>query len=175
MLFGLPGATAMTSLFVANTVAWPSTTPPWTALSMVAWSAAAKTSAFAPLSSCCTRVDEPAKLNFTVVPGCWASNSLPSAVNDSVSDAAANTVSVPPPPAFPAPLGAGAVTDAPGCVLGSSELLHAPANRATAATARASCDNRGFASSRGLRHPDPRKASFFIYFLPVSPPRQWSP
>jgi hypothetical protein len=167
MPLGLPGATAMASLFVANTVAWPSITPPWLALSIVAWSAEAKTSAFAPLVSCCTRVDEPAKLNFTVVPGCWASNSLPSAVNDSVSDAAANTVSVPP-PAFPAPLGAGAVTDAPGCVLGSSELLHAPANRATAATARASCDNRGFA----IRTPEKR---FFIDFLPVFPPRHWSP
>jgi hypothetical protein len=142
---------------------------------MLAWSAEAKTSAFAPLVSCWTRPDEPAKLNFTVTPECWASNSLPSAVNDSVRDAAANTVSVPV-PASPVPLGAGAVTDdPPDCVLGSSELLHAPANRATAATARASCDNRGFAPGRELRHPDPRKARFFIDFLPVFPPRQWSP
>ncbi|GAA1369213.1 hypothetical protein GCM10009661_26370 [Catellatospora chokoriensis] len=37
----------------------------------------------------------PAKLKITFVPGLAASNSLPSLVNDSVSDAAANTVTSP--------------------------------------------------------------------------------
>jgi hypothetical protein len=35
------------------------------------------------------------KLNFTVVPGWAASNCLPRVVNDSVNEAAANTVTVP--------------------------------------------------------------------------------
>ena len=61
---------------------------------MVASLAEAKTSAGAPLTICCARSDEPAKLNLTVTPGLSVSNCLPSAVNVSVSEAAANTVSV---------------------------------------------------------------------------------
>ena len=61
---------------------------------IVASLAAAKTSAGAPLTICWARSDEPAKLNLTVTPGWSVSNCLPSAVNVSVSDAAASTVSV---------------------------------------------------------------------------------
>ena len=56
---------------------------------IVASLAAAKTSAGAPLTICWARSDEPAKLNLTVTPGWSVSNCLPSAVNVSVSDAAA--------------------------------------------------------------------------------------
>ena len=61
---------------------------------IVASLAAAKTSAGAPLTICCARSDEPAKLNLTDTPGWSVSNCLPSALNVSVSDAAASTVSV---------------------------------------------------------------------------------
>ena len=61
---------------------------------IVASLAAANTSAGAPLTICWARSDEPPKLNLTVTPGWSVSNCLPSAVNDSVSDAAASTVSV---------------------------------------------------------------------------------
>src|SRR5262249_39580602 len=79
---------------VANTVGAPSITPPWVALSMLAWSADANTSAGAPLVSCWTSVDEPWKLYLIVTPGCAASNCGLMALKDSVSDAGANTVSV---------------------------------------------------------------------------------
>lgn len=59
MPFGLPLATAMASLLVANTAGRPSITPLWVALVMVVSSAEANTSALAPLSSFCTSAEEP--------------------------------------------------------------------------------------------------------------------
>src|SRR5438034_5689499 len=57
--------------------------------------AEANTSAGAPLLICVARVELAPKLNFTVSPGLAVSNSLPSCVNVSLSDDAANTVIVP--------------------------------------------------------------------------------
>src|SRR5262245_65708364 len=59
---------------------------------MVAGLAAAKTSAGAPSLIWVASAELPAKLNVTLTPGLAASKSLPIWVNDSVSDAAANTV-----------------------------------------------------------------------------------
>ncbi|GAA1019076.1 hypothetical protein GCM10009565_02240 [Amycolatopsis albidoflavus] len=68
-----------------------------------------------------------------------------------MSEAAANTVSVPPP-------GAGADAEpAPWLELGWSPELQAPANNAIAAV------------------PATARASFFIWILPGFPPRRWSP
>ena len=62
---------------------------------MFFWLAEAKTSAGAPCAMLSARAELAAKLNRTVTPGCAASNCLPSVPNDSVSDAAAKTVTVP--------------------------------------------------------------------------------
>src|SRR4051794_23036883 len=92
---GLPGGTAMASTLVAKSLAEPSMTPPETALAILASSAEAKTSAGAPAPSCETRSEEPANENTTRVPGCASSNREPSVVKVLVSEAAANTVTVP--------------------------------------------------------------------------------
>src|SRR3954468_7768141 len=60
---------------------------------MCFWSAEAKTSAGAPFSICVRSSWEPVRLKSTLVPGCWASNCLPSSANDSRSEEAAKTVS----------------------------------------------------------------------------------
>ena len=57
--------------------------------------AEAKTSAGAPELICCASAELAPKLNVTFVPGLADSNCLPSSVNDSVSEAAANTVMFP--------------------------------------------------------------------------------
>jgi hypothetical protein len=57
--------------------------------------AAANTSAGAPPVMLAARESLPPKLKVTFVPGCSFSNSLPSSVNVSFSEAAANTVTVP--------------------------------------------------------------------------------
>ena len=57
--------------------------------------AEANTSAGAPWLMFSASAELAPKLNFTVVPGWAASNCLPRVVNDSVSEAAANTVTVP--------------------------------------------------------------------------------
>src|SRR5215467_7889000 len=62
---------------------------------MVLVLAAANTSAGAPPVMLAASVSLPPKLKTTFVPGCCVWNSLPSAWNVSVSDAAANTVTVP--------------------------------------------------------------------------------
>src|SRR4249919_350274 len=54
--------------------------------------AEAKTSAGAPDVICIASAELAAKLNVTFTPGLSVSNCRPSVVNDSVSDAAANTV-----------------------------------------------------------------------------------
>ena len=63
--------------------------------SMFFGAAEANTSAGAPWLICWASAELPAKLNITFTPGCAASKSLPSWVNVPVSDAAANTVTVP--------------------------------------------------------------------------------
>ena len=60
--------------------------------------AEAKTSAGAPASICVRRVRELAKLKVTSVPGLADSKAAPISEKASVSDEAANTVSVPGPP-----------------------------------------------------------------------------
>ena len=67
---------------------------------MFAGAAEANTSAGAPWLICVASAELPAKLNLTVAPGLAASKSLPIRVNDSVSDAAANTLTVPVTPAL---------------------------------------------------------------------------
>jgi hypothetical protein len=62
---------------------------------MFAGAAEANTSAGAPLVIWVARPELGPKLNFTVSPGCAASNCFPSWVKVSVSDAAAKTVIVP--------------------------------------------------------------------------------
>ena len=68
---------------------------------MLAVSAEANTSAGAPSWIWATRSEEPPKLNSTVTPSCWASNSVPICSKVLVSDEAAYTVRVVPPPASP--------------------------------------------------------------------------
>src|SRR5215471_4138908 len=91
---GLEGGTAISSLLVANV---------WGLLALLAltiWSmfevlADANTSAGAPLRICSRRACEPAKLNFTVVPGYAFSKAAFMSPKASVSEAAANTVMSP--------------------------------------------------------------------------------
>ena len=64
-----------------------------TSACMCFWSAEANTSAGAPFSICVRSSWEPARLKRTLVPGCFASNRLPSSANDSRSEAAAKTFS----------------------------------------------------------------------------------
>ncbi len=64
-------------------------------LSMLAVSAEAKTSAGAPSMICCTSADEASKLNVALASGLASVKASPTAVNDSVSEAAANTVMSP--------------------------------------------------------------------------------
>jgi hypothetical protein len=66
-------------------------------VAIVAGEAAANTSAGAPATICCASVELPPYENVTVVPGWAASNSFPSALNTSVKEDAASTVTVPPP------------------------------------------------------------------------------
>src|SRR5436309_14201757 len=55
----------------------------------------ANTSAGAPCTICCASPELGPKLNTTFTPGCAASNCFPSVLKASVSDAAANTLTVP--------------------------------------------------------------------------------
>ena len=64
-------------------------------LSMLAVSAEAKTSAGAPSTICCTSADEASKLKVALASGLASVKASPTAVNDSVSEAAANTVMSP--------------------------------------------------------------------------------
>ncbi len=90
---GLFGGTAMASVFVAKGSGCL-TVPAWTARSMASDDAAAKTSTGAPAASCSASVELPAKLNRTAMPGLSCSKAAPSAVNESVNEAAAETVMV---------------------------------------------------------------------------------
>src|SRR5262245_19384946 len=72
----------------------PATSPASTTFFMFSSSAEANTSAGAPSMIWRASVDEPAKLNSTLVPGWAVSKSFPMVRNASVSDAAAKTVTV---------------------------------------------------------------------------------
>ena len=89
---GLAGGTAISMTFFAKTFGSDGAAggrPPDPCSS---WLADANTSAGAPEVICVASAELAAKLNVTFTPGLAASNCLPSVVNDSVSDAAANTV-----------------------------------------------------------------------------------
>jgi hypothetical protein len=64
-------------------------------LFMFVVSAEAKTSAGAPWVICCTRAEDASKLNVALASGLAAVNASPTALNESVSDAAAKTVMSP--------------------------------------------------------------------------------
>src|SRR5205823_878981 len=91
---GLSGGTAISIAFRAN-VFGSAAAPALTTASMFFVLAEANTSAGAPCSMLAASAELAAKLNFTATPGCAASNCRPSVVNDSVSEAAAKTVTVP--------------------------------------------------------------------------------
>src|ERR1700682_3536158 len=94
MFFGLPAATAISSLFVAK-VTGGSTRPASTSFCMFFVSAEANTSAWAPCCIWATRAVEPAKLYVIARLG-WAVVSVAlAALNAPVSDAAANTLTDP--------------------------------------------------------------------------------
>src|SRR5215475_3466320 len=92
---GLSGGVATSMTFLAKFCGLAAS-PALTTWSMFAGAAEANTSAGAPLVICSARPELGPKLNFTVSPGWAASNCLPIWVKLSVSDAAANTVIVPP-------------------------------------------------------------------------------
>jgi hypothetical protein len=92
---GLPGFTAMAILFRANTRGAATTFPLATSFSALDKSAAAMTSLGAPAWICATNVDDEPKLSRTFTLGFAARNALANAVNESVSDAAAETVTSP--------------------------------------------------------------------------------
>src|SRR5262249_11766889 len=103
----------------------PATSPASTTFFMFSPSADANTSAAAPSMICRASVDEPAKLNSTLVPGCAVSKSFPIVRNASVSDAAANTVSVAPPAAEPTRISSPSVAQRTQRVLISRDFLSA--------------------------------------------------
>jgi len=94
MCFGLPGATAISSLFLAKVTGVP-TKPAFTSLRMLVVSADAKTSAGAPCVIWATRALEPAKSYVNARLGLAATSVFFAALNALVSDAAANTLSGP--------------------------------------------------------------------------------
>ncbi len=94
MFAGLFGGVTISIVFFANVVGLVAD-PASTTVAMFVGLAEANTSAGAAWVSWVASVELAPKLNFTVVPGCAASNCFPISVNDSVNDAAANTVTVP--------------------------------------------------------------------------------
>src|SRR5579883_177507 len=74
---------------------WPSIVPSFCAPSMLAVSAEANTSAFAPCASCVRSVGEPAKFMVSLAEGLASSMSVFILLKASVRDAAANTVRLP--------------------------------------------------------------------------------
>src|SRR5450830_591728 len=89
---GLVGGTAISSVLVAKLTGLPSTIAAAVSLAMFLVSAEAKTSAGAPSVIWLTRSDDPAKLRFTLKPGCLASNLEAISVKLPLSDAAAKTM-----------------------------------------------------------------------------------
>ena len=94
MAAGFAGGTAISMTFLANAVD-DAAPPAWTTWSMFVWLADAKTSAGAPWLICWASADEAPKFGVTVTPGWAASNCFVRVVNDSCSEAAANTLTVP--------------------------------------------------------------------------------
>src|SRR3954454_17934925 len=91
---GLSGGTAISRVLLAKSWGSSAGRPSATALSMLAVSAEAKTSAGAPCWICATRSEDAPKLKLTFTPLRDASNFLPSSVNVEVNEDPANTVSV---------------------------------------------------------------------------------
>ncbi len=85
----------MTNVFDAKFVGLPVSKPALLTVSIWAVSAEANTSAVAPCASWVARSEEPANSNSTPRPGFWALNCWPIWVNAGLSDAAANTVTLP--------------------------------------------------------------------------------
>ncbi len=95
MCLGLPDTVAISSWLRTKVLGVPVASPLSVTVFMVVGLAAVKTSAGAPLTMLAASASLPAKLKTTLVPGCAASNCLPSVVKLSCSDAAAKTVTVP--------------------------------------------------------------------------------
>src|SRR5215472_18466185 len=91
---GLLGGTAISAVFLAKSCGLDAS-PAVTTVSMFFGAAEANTSAGAPLVIWVARVELAPKLNFTVSPGCAASNCWPSSAKVPFSDDAAKTVIVP--------------------------------------------------------------------------------
>src|SRR6476469_2560682 len=94
MLAGLAAGTAISPTFLANGVE-DAAPPALMNASMVVWLADAKTSAGWPCVMPVARAEDAPKFGVMVTPGCAASNCFLSVVNDSCSDAAAKTFTVP--------------------------------------------------------------------------------
>src|SRR5215471_18174186 len=131
-LAGLLGGTATSMTFLAKFVEVDAP-PALMTCCMFFGDAEANTSAGAPWLICSARSELAPKLSLTWLPGCSLSNCLASVVNASLSEAAANTVTVPvidvgglPPPAV------GAEVDDDGDLLDEH-----PAASTTTAAARA--------------------------------------
>ncbi|CAO5185309.1 hypothetical protein FAIPA1_50073 [Frankia sp. AiPs1] len=150
MPLGLAAGTAMTSWLRTNTFVAELFRPLSVTVFMVAGLAAANTSAGAPAVSCVASVELPPKENFTVEPGLAASNCLPSVVNVPVSDAAANTVTVPVTPLEEALAdGDGVLVVAPSLPLPPHPARNRPA---PAMTASAVLTLTNFTCSRSFAH-----------------------
>src|SRR5689334_12700060 len=130
MFFGLPGATAICSLLCAN-VCGASTRFASCSFFMFLVSADANTSAGAPCWICCTSACEPAKLYVRSRSGAAVDNVCFRSLNDSVSDAAAKTLSLPLSFAFAVAV---AVVVGTALELSSSSPPHAVAKTASATT-----------------------------------------
>jgi hypothetical protein len=85
----------MTSWFLAKVAGGPAPSPASATVFIVAGLAAAKTSAGAPEVICVASPELPPNENLTETDGLYCSNSVPIRVNDSVSEAAASTVTGP--------------------------------------------------------------------------------
>ena len=111
--FGLPGAVTIVSVLEAKLTGSPASRSAWAALSMFFVSAEANTSAGAPWVNWVTRSEEPAKENSMSVPGLSVLNCSPISVNDFFNDAAAKTMSFPPPSVLLVEEGEDASSDEP--------------------------------------------------------------
>lgn len=95
ILSGLPGRVAISSWLRTKVAGVPVASPASVTIFIVLGLAEANTSAGAPPVMLAARESLPPKLKVTFVPGWAFSNSLPRVVKLSLSEAAANTVTVP--------------------------------------------------------------------------------